>query len=316
MSKKLAIIAIGGNALIKSAKHQTVEDQYLALCETMVHIADVIEQGWQVIVTHGNGPQVGFLLLRSEIARAEAGLHSLPLVTCVADTQGGIGYQVQQALNNELAKRKLPANTATIVTQVEVDANDPGLSNPDKFVGTFYSEEQLPEIKSQHPDWILKADSNRGYRRVVASPQPKTIVEMAQIKHLLAGDFTVVTVGGGGIPVVRNGTSLKGVDAVIDKDLASSLLANELKADLLVISTGVEQVAVNFGKPDEKKLGEIKASELEKYFQEGHFPAGSMGPKVRCAIDFINKGGKRVIITSPEAMRRAISEGHGTHVVA
>lgn len=322
MNKKLAVIAIGGNSLIKHRDKQSVDDQYQALVETMEHVADVIAKGWQVLVTHGNGPQVGFIMLRSEIARSVAGLHIVPLVSCVADTQGAIGYQIQQALDNVLRRRGLVDNigkTVTVVTQVGVDANDPGFKDPHKYVGEFYAEDQLDELRVQHPDWQLKKDSNRGWRRVVASPVPNKIVELDAIKNLLGAGFNVVAVGGGGIPVqekmIDGKIEITGVDAVIDKDLASALLAGQLNADMLVISTGVEQVALNFGTPLEQKLGIVPVSEMEKYIAEGHFPAGSMGPKVQAAVDFIRNGGREVVITSPEFLDAALNHGKGTHIV-
>lgn len=315
---QLAVIAIGGNSLIKRRDKQSVEDQYQALCETMDHVADVIAKGWQVLITHGNGPQVGFIMLRSEIARAHSGIHIVPLVSCVADTQGAIGYQIQQALDNVLIKRGLldkAGKTVTVVTQVAVDPNDPKMLAPDKFVGEFYDADQIENLKTQHPDWQLKEDSNRGWRRVVPSPKPKKIVELAAIKTLLAAGYNVVAVGGGGIPVMDTADGYQGVDAVIDKDLASALLARNLDADLLVISTGVDQVAINFGKPNEEKLSTVTAKQAEAYYQAGHFPAGSMGPKVRAAIDFINDGGKEVVITSPEFLDQALARSTGTHIV-
>lgn len=325
MDKKLAVIAIGGNSLIKHRDKQSVDDQYQALVETMEHVADVIAKGWQVLITHGNGPQVGFIMLRSEIARSVAGLHIVPLVSCVADTQGAIGYQIQQALDNVLRRRGLingtsgAGKTVTVVTQVAVDANDPGFADPHKYVGEFYSDEQLGELRVQHPDWKLKQDSNRGWRRVVASPVPRKVVEVDAIKNLLNAGFNVVAVGGGGIPVVESQVDGKlcmhGVDAVIDKDLASALLAEKLNADMLVISTGVEQVALNYGTPLEQKLGTVSVTDMERYIAEGHFPAGSMGPKVQAAVDFIKNGGREVVITSPEFLDAALNNGKGTHVI-
>ncbi len=312
---KLAVIAIGGNSLIRSKDHKTVEDQYNAICETVKHIADIIESGWQVVVTHGNGPQVGFIMLRSEIARSVSGMHIVPLVSCVADTQGAIGFQIQQALNNELERRGRKGRAVTVVTQVRVNGDDPGLSNPDKFVGEFYTDDQLPDLQEQHSDWVLKKDSNRGWRRVVPSPKPVEIVEQEAIEALLQGGFNVIGVGGGGIPVVMTENGLIGLDAVIDKDLASRLLANKLQADILVISTGVDQVALNYGTPLEKKLGKVSVDEMEKYLGEGHFPPGSMGPKIQAAVDFIRSGGKEVIITCPENMNAAINQGAGTHII-
>ena len=317
--KKLAVIAIGGNSLIRHKDKKSVQDQYLAIGETMRHIADVLEAGWQVVVTHGNGPQVGFIMLRSEIARSVAGLHIVPLVSCVADTQGAIGYQIQQALDNELRQRKLLSgvgHTVSLVTQVRVDPADKGFADPDKFVGEFYTEDQLGELRKLHPDWTLKADANRGWRRVVPSPMPLEIIEQDAIKKLLDQGFNLVAVGGGGIPVIRTPENyLLGVDAVIDKDLASRLLANNLNADMLVISTGVEQVALHYGTPQEKRLGTVPVSEMQRYLDEGHFPPGSMGPKIKAAIDFIHQGGKEVLITCPENLSKALQGQGGTKIV-
>lgn len=311
----LAVIAIGGNSLISEKNKKSVEDQYDAICKTVTHIADVIESGRQVIITHGNGPQVGFILLRSELARKNNGMHPVPLVSCVADTQGAIGWQIQQALANELKARKNNGKVVSLVTQVRVDADDPGFAAPDKFVGEFYDDAEVPALKSQNPDWVLKQDSNRGWRRVVPSPAPQEIVELDAIRALLNDGFNLVTVGGGGIPVVSNGNgSLRGVDAVIDKDLASRLLANALGAGTLIISTGVEKVCINFGKPDQKALDNVTAAELRAYYEQGQFPAGSMGPKVKAALDFLDNGGEKVIITSPEYLKVAINGEGGTHI--
>ena len=310
--KKLAVIAIGGNSLIKRRDRQSVEDQYHAMCETMVHVAEIIESGWQVVLTHGNGPQVGFIMLRSEIARAATGLHIVPLDNCVADTQGSIGYQVLQALGNELRTRGLPAPLAALVTQTKVDRSDPALCSPDKFVGEFYAKEQLAELTKLHPDWILKEDSGRGWRRVVPSPKPLEIVELQAIKTLLDQGFHVAAVGGGGIPVVESPEGLLGVDAVIDKDLASSLLAKNLGAKVLIISTAVDRVSINYGTPNQVDLGSISLAEAEAYYAQGHFPPGNMGPKINAAIEFLRQGGNKVIITSPENMREAMLGKQGT----
>ena len=315
--KKLAAIAIGGNSLIVDKTKSNVSDQYDAVCQTVKHIADVIESGWQVVLTHGNGPQVGFLMMRSEIARQHAGLHILPLVNCVADTMGGMGYQIQQALNNELRRRNLPSSAVSLITQVEVESDDPKLQDPDKFVGVFYDEVEANEIRRDHPSWIMKKDSNRGYRRVVPSPFPRKIVEMDSVSNLVNSGINVIACGGGGIPVIRkpNG-DYEGIDAVIDKDLASRLIATELGVDLLVISTGVPNVAINYGTPNVKQLGRVDVATLEQYMAEGHFPAGNMGPKIQAVIDFIKAGGKEAIITSPENLGDAFKNGSGTHVVA
>lgn len=314
--KALAVIAIGGNSLISEKSKKSVEDQYDAICATVKHIADIIESGRQVVITHGNGPQVGFIMLRSELARRQADMHPVPLVSCVADTQGAIGWQIQQALTNELRARNNTGRVVSLVTQVRVDADDPGFTVQDKYVGEFYEESEVPALKVQNPDWILKQDSSRGWRRVVPSPIPREIIELDAIHTLLDDGFHLVTVGGGGIPVVRNSKGeLRGVDAVIDKDLASRLLANELQAGLLVISTGVEKVCVNFGKPDQKTLDRVSAAELRAYYEQGEFPAGSMGPKVKAALDFLENGGTKVIITSPEYLKAALNNEGGTHVM-
>ena len=317
VTQNLAIIAIGGNSLITDANHKTVEDQYNAICQTVQHIADVVESGRQVVVTHGNGPQVGFILLRSEIARKE-GLHPVPLVSCVANTQGALGWQIQQALENELYKRGVEGNhgrVVTVVTQVRVAADDPGFNNPDKFIGEFYPEENIEAIQASHPGWVLKKDANRGYRRVVASPVPAEIIELDVIRTLVAAGFNVVAVGGGGIPVVENDDGeLRGVAAVIDKDLATRLLANELNAETLIISTGVKQVCVHYGTPKQQALGDIKAEALRSYAKEGHFPAGSMGPKVKAALDFLAAGGKEAIITCPDNLKQALSGAGCTRI--
>lgn len=313
--KALAVIAIGGNSLISEKSKKSVEDQYDVICATVKHIADIIESGRQVVITHGNGPQVGFIMLRSELTRRQAGMHPVPLVSCVADTQGAIGWQIQQALTNELRARNCAGRVVSLVTQIRVDADDPGFTVQDKYVGEFYEESEVPALKAQNPDWVLKQDSNRGWRRVVASPIPREIIEIDAIRTLLDDGFHLVTVGGGGIPVVRDGKGeLRGVDAVIDKDLASRLLANELQAGLLVISTGVEKVCVNFGKPDQKTLDRVSAAELRTYYEQGEFPAGSMGPKVKAALDFLENGGTEVIITSPEYLKVALANEGGTHV--
>jgi len=312
---KLAVVAIGGNSLIKDKQHQRVEDQYKAVCETAEHIVDIIEQGYEVIVSHGNGPQVGFILRRGEIAFKVEGLHLVSLTSCVADTQGAIGYQIQQAINNEFLQRGIEKQTVAVVTQVEVDINDTAFSNPSKPIGNFYNEEEAQTMQAEYPEWKMINDSGRGYRRVVPSPKPVKIIEQEAIQRLAADNFCVVAVGGGGIPVVRKeGGKLEGIDAVIDKDFASSLLAAEIGADTLIISTGVEKVCLNFGKPDQKEIQKMTLSEAKKYLQEGHFAAGSMMPKIKAVISFLENGGKRAIITNPESLGRAIRGETGTHI--
>lgn len=313
MQKKTAVIAIGGNSLISAKGKESLEDQHMAVYETTKHIADIIEAGYQVVVTHGNGPQVGFILARSDLAAHE--IHRISLVIAVADTQGAIGYEIQQNLDNEMKKRGKPSRTVSLVTQVLVDKDDPGFKDPTKFIGGFYEESQLEEIRKNHPTWIIKPDSNRGYRRVVASPKPKAIVELEAVEQMLKVGFNVVTIGGGGIPVVEKDGLLEGVSAVIDKDLATCLLAEKLKSDLLIISTGVSQVSINFGRPDEEKLSLVKAGQMAAYLAEGHFPAGSMGPKIESALKFLENGGSEVIITDPQNLGRAVKEGFGTHII-
>ncbi len=315
MKAKMALVAIGGNSLIKSKALQKVEDQHEAIRETVKHVVDLIEQGWQVLISHGNGPQVGFIMRRSEVARRETGLHLVPLVNVVADTQGSIGYQIQQAMNNELTARGLAGQCVTVVTQTVVDKDDPAFGAPSKPVGEFFDESQLASIRKEYPDWSLVQDAGRGFRRVVPSPAPLEIVERPVIESLLAAGYHVVAAGGGGIPVVKAGETMEGVDAVIDKDLASSLLAGQLKADLLIISTAVKAVALNYGKPDQKVIGTMTVSEAQTYIDQKHFAPGSMLPKIQAALKFLAAGGKEVIITAPEFIKEAVLSGGGTHIV-
>ncbi|MEL7564636.1 MAG: carbamate kinase [Dehalobacterium sp.] len=310
----LAVVAIGGNSLIRDNARQSVEDQYDAVVETAKHIAGMINQGYEVIITHGNGPQVGFILRRSEIAQEAAGMHPVPLVSCGADTQGAIGYQIQQAMDNEFRKRGLEKNAVTVVTQVVVAENDPAFQNPTKPIGSFYTKEQAEEIKKT-TSWVMAEDAGRGYRRMVASPLPQEIVEKNVINKLVRDGYCVIGVGGGGIPVIkREDGSLQGIDAVIDKDFASSLLASEIKADVLIISTGVPKVYLNFGKPNEKALDQVTLSELKQYMSENHFAPGSMLPKIKAVTNFLENGGKKAIITNPESLEEAVAGKTGTHI--
>jgi carbamate kinase len=312
---KLVAIAIGGNSLIKDRQHQSVEDQYAAICETVRYIVDLIEDGFKVVISHGNGPQVGFIMRRSEIAYVHEGLHFVPLASCVADTQGALGYQIQQALENEFKKRQLPQKAVTVVTRVEVDQDDPSFAYPAKPIGSFYSQQQIQSLQKDHPDWSVIHDAGRGYRRVVPSPMPVSIVELSAIEALINQGFCVVAVGGGGIPVIRlsDGT-FEGCDAVIDKDFATSLLASQLDTDILLISTAVDNVFLNFGQADQKTLGAISVEEAKCFIAEGHFAAGSMLPKVEAALDFIERGGETVIITSPHKLKEALKGKAGTRI--
>jgi carbamate kinase len=311
MAEKLAVIAIGGNSLIKDNKHQSVEDQYEAAHDTCVHIADLLQEGWNIVVTHGNGPQVGFILLRSDIAKTK--LHEVPLDSCGADTQGAIGYHLQQNLQNELNRRKVARPVATVVTQVVVDASDPSFKEPSKPIGPFYNEAEAKKYKEEK-GWAVKEDAGRGWRRVVASPNPLRIVELDSIKSLINAGVAVIAVGGGGIPVIEKDGLLVGTAAVIDKDRASALLANNLDASDLIISTAVDKAYLNYGKPDQKAIDKITVAEAKKYMAEGHFKPGSMLPKMEAAVSFIENGGKHVIITSPEFLVDAVHGKNGTHV--
>jgi carbamate kinase len=314
--KKLAVIAIGGNSLIKDDKRVTVDSQYQAAKETCMHIADMIEQGWEVAIGHGNGPQVGYILRRSEIAAKTAGMHEIPLDVCGADSQGAIGYALQQNLQNILYQRKIKKKVVTVITQTLVDRNDPAFKNPTKPIGSFMDEAEARRRQTEQ-GWSVVEDAGRGWRRVVASPLPKEIVELETVQTLLDVGIVTVTVGGGGIPVIDPGDgNYEGVAAVIDKDFASSLLAREIKADLFVISTAVEKVAVNFGKPEQKWLDNITLSEAKKYLAEGtHFAKGSMAPKIQAVIWFLeaNPQGK-ALITNPENLGRALKGETGTWI--
>ena len=316
MGTKIAVVAIGGNSLIKDKSKISVEDQYQAAKETTYHIADMIEAGWDVAIGHGNGPQVGFILRRSEIAHRVEGMHEVPLEVCGADSQGAIGYALQQTLQNELRNRGIVKSVATIVTQVCVDAEDPAFKNPTKPIGGFMDEK---EAKKRELDlgWNVVEDAGRGWRRVVPSPLPREVVELESVKTLISAGNTVITVGGGGIPVIKDSNNnYQGVAAVIDKDFASSLLAREINADLLLISTAVEKVALHFGKPEQKWLDRLTLSKAKKYLTDGtHFAKGSMAPKIQAIIWYLEAGGKRAIITNPENVGRALRGETGTEIV-
>jgi carbamate kinase len=316
MSKKVAVVAIGGNSLIKDKDHQTVEDQYQAARETTHHIADMIEQGWEVAIGHGNGPQVGFILRRSEIAAKVEGMHEVPLDVCGADSQGAIGYALQQTLQNELFKRGIKKPVATVVTQVLVDKNDKAFQNPSKPIGGFMDEAEAKR-REKELGWSVVEDAGRGWRRVVPSPLPKEVVELESVETLIKAGTVVITVGGGGIPVIDNGLGeYAGTAAVIDKDFASSLLARLIKADLLLISTAVEKVALAFGKPEQKWIDRMTLDEARQYLAEGtHFAKGSMAPKIQAIIWFLEAGGRQAIITNPENIGRALKGETGTWIV-
>jgi carbamate kinase len=313
--KKIAVVAIGGNSLIKSKQHQTVQDQYKAAQETAYHLVDMIEAGWDIAVGHGNGPQVGFILRRSEIAAKVEGMHELPLDVCGADSQGAIGYSLQQNIQNEMKKRGINKPAATVITQVRVDPNDPAFQAPAKPIGTFMEEDEAKK-RQEELGWDVVEDAGRGWRRVVASPLPVEIMELEAIKALIDSGAITITVGGGGIPVIQTEEGVIGTAAVIDKDFASAFLANEINADLLLISTAVEKVALNFGKPDQVDVDQMTVAEAKKYLDEGiHFAKGSMEPKVRAIVKFLEQGGKEAIITDPENIGRALRGETGTRIV-
>lgn len=313
--KELVVVAIGGNSIIKDNASQSIEHQTEAV-KTVAHsVLEMLASDYNIVLTHGNGPQVGLDLRRSEIAHEQEGLPLTPLANCVADTQGGIGYLIQQALNNRLALRG-EQQAVTVITQVEVDRNDPGFTHPTKPIGAFFSAEQRDRLLQQHPDWHFIEDSGRGYRRVVASPEPKRILESGAINALINQGFVVIAAGGGGIPVIRGSQGdYQSIDAVIDKDLSTALLAQEIGADVLVITTGVEKVCIHFGKPEQRALNKVSVAEMTRYQEEGHFPAGSMLPKIVASLDFLRHGGKRVIITSPDCLPAALRGETGTHII-
>jgi len=309
-----AVVAIGGNSLIPDATHATVQDQYAAAAETDDHIASLIQDGWDIAISHGNGPQVGFILRRSEMSSSE--LHEVPLDYCGADTQGAIGYMLQQNLANDFKQRGLDKHVATVVTQVEVDPNDPAFQNPSKPIGSFMDEAKAMQRRDRD-GWDVREDAGRGWRRVVASPAPKRIVELPVIEPLLDAGVVTIAVGGGGIPVIENAAGdLEGVPAVIDKDLASAMLASQVNADLLLISTAVEQVALNFGKENEEKISQFTLAEVKQYLAAGgHFLEGSMAPKMRAVVQFMEASNGEAIITNPQNLERALAGETGTRIV-
>ena len=315
MTKKIAVVAIGGNSLIVDRQHQTVEDQWKAVRETCRHLAGMIERGWNLIITHGNGPQVGFILRRSEIAEKVEGVHPTPLDMIGADTQGSIGYMITQAMGDELRRRSIDRQCAAVVTQVLVDKNDPGFQDPTKGIGGFVDEEEARKFEEE--GWVIGYEAGRGWRRKIASPIPLKIIELDAVKTLVDAGFVVVTVGGGGIPVAEDAQgNLVGTRAVIDKDRASSLLARNLKVDLLLICTGVAQVSLNYAQDNERPLDRMMVSEARRYQSEGHFPPGNMGPKIEAIIQFLEANPQgEALITDPWNIERALDGETGTTIV-
>ena len=310
---KTVVIAVGGNSLIVDEGRQSIPDQYAAVIETAGAIADLIADGWTAVITHGNGPQVGFILRRSEIALSE--VIPVPMDYATADTQGAIGYMFLKALHNHLRRRGIARPVASVVTQVLVDRRDPAFANPTKPIGAFM-DAATAQQRAAEQGWIVREDAGRGWRRVVPSPRPQAIVEIDILRQLVAAGVILVACGGGGVPVYQDEAGdLHGVEAVVDKDYASALLANELAADLFAISTGVSQVAVHYNQPGQRWLTRVTTSETQTLYAEGHFAAGSMGPKVRAMLDFLARGGKQGVITDPQNLRRAVAGEAGTRFV-
>ena len=311
--KPLVVIAIGGNSLITDSEHLSVVDQYRAAGETASNIAPIVNAGNRVVVTHGNGPQVGFILMRSELTRDV--LHQVPLANCVADTQGSIGMQIAQTLQNAFQRLGSEQQAVAIVTQVLVDEEDPSFANPTKPIGPFMSEAEARQ-REENDGWAIAEDANRGWRRVVPSPAPLEILELPVIRALVESDTIVVAAGGGGIPVIRKPDgSLRPRPAVIDKDAASCLLAKELGANVLVFSTDVDKVALNLGTPEQTDIDRMTVSECRRYLDEGHFAVGSMQPKIEAALEFLDAGGEEVIVTQPHDLEEAMRGEQGTHIV-
>lgn len=311
--KGLVVVAVGGNSLIVDGNHRSLPDQYLAAFDTSRHIVKLVQEGWRVTITHGNGPQVGFVLRRSDIAQYE--VPTVPMDYAGADTQGGVGYMFVRALENLFAAENSPTRAVAVITRTEVDLNDPAFCNPSKPVGSHMTEEQAKKLAADR-GWMVIEDAGRGWRRVVPSPEPMRILELETIRLLTRQDLVVLSCGGGGIPVCRDGNGqFAGAEAVVDKDLASSLLARQLDADMFIVSTAVPRVALNFNKPEEKWLDQMTCSEARKYQSEGHFLSGSMGPKVEAILRFVERTGKPGVITDPANLAQATKGRAGTRIV-
>jgi len=315
MKRELIVVALGGNALLRRGQKGTFEEQYHNVKVTAKFLADLIQRGYRLTITHGNGPQVGATLLRHDAGERLYQVPAFPMDVCGAETQGFIGYMIQQALRDELRRRGIDRDVVTIVTRVVVDKDDPAFQNPTKPVGPFYTREQMEELKKIHPEYVFREDKARGgWRRVVPSPDPRYIAESNAIKILAENGVIVIASGGGGIPVVEEDGEMRGVEAVIDKDLAGERLATFLRADKFVILTDIDGVYINFGKPNQRKLTKVKVDELKRYLREGHFAAGSMKPKVEAVIRFIEGGGKEAIIAELSQLLDAVEGDAGTHV--
>ncbi len=315
MNSELLLIALGGNALIKKGEKGSFEEQYKNVQSVAKLLVQLIETGYKLVITHGNGPQVGATLLRHDAGNKLFNIPVFPMDACTAETQGFIGYIIQHALQNEMRSRGINKEVITVITRVIVDKNDPAFKNPTKPVGPFYSKEEIFQLLQEHSDWKIIEDYGRGYRRVVPSPDPKSIVEFKAIKTLIDNDFIVIACGGGGIPVIEEDGKLKGIEAVVDKDLASERLATLIKADRFIILTDVDAAYLNYGKPNQYRIGNIRVEQLKKYYIEGHFKPGSMGPKILASIRFIENGGKEAIIAHLDKLAEAIKGEEGTHIL-
>ncbi len=313
LNGKTAVVALGGNAITLPDEEDTITNQFRNTRNSLNGIIELIRSGYKLALTHGNGPQVGNAILRVELARGSAPI--LPLGICVADTEGGMGYMIEQSLQNRLLREKVDRAVVTLITQVLVDKDDPQIANPTKFIGQFYSEQDAQNYSLQR-GWHVKQDGKRGWRRVVPSPMPLGIINKETIKMLVERGTIVIAAGGGGVPAyIDEEGNYEGLDAVVDKDLASAVLAKDINAEILLILTSVDQVAKNFGKENEELISEIKLTEAQRLYDEGHFPAGSMGPKIKAAMKFIQEGGRQVIITSFANAATALKGEAGTRIV-
>ncbi len=312
--KKRAVVALGGNAISMRDHLDTISSQFQNTEASVGSIVELIKDGYQLALTHGNGPQVGNALMRVELSRGRVPV--LPLNICVADLQGGMGFMIEQSLQNRLKQENIERPVVTLISQVLVDENDPAFADPTKFIGQFYEKAEAEKLSAEM-GWqkIKQFPGDKRWRRVVPSPKPRSIVESNTIKTLVEMNTIVIAAGGGGIPVIKKDGQLFGVDAVIDKDLASAVLARDIEAELLIILTDIERVAINFGKPDQKNIEKATLAEFLAYRAQGQFPAGSMGPKIDAAIEFLKNGGKKVIITSIEKGFDAVKGKAGTCIV-
>jgi len=310
----VALVAFGGNAIMKSGEAGTIQEQQNNAREMCQRLVSVLNSGYELVVTHGNGPQVGNLLMQNELAQEL--VPAFPLDVLVAQTEGSLGYLMQQELLNELRHHDIQKKVVTMITQVLVDRDDPAFENPTKPVGPFYEQKDVAAILKRFPHWQMAEDAGRGYRRIVPSPMPKRIIQSHMVRSLAYAGNVVLALGGGGVPITKNAENqYVGVEAVIDKDLSSALLAVDIKADVFIILTGTEKVCLNYGTADQKELDEITSAQAETYLAEGHFPAGSMGPKILSAVMYLKAGGRMVIITDPPNLQRALDGEAGTRII-